>query len=309
MCNRKLPPWIGIALSLTLVLSAVAQANAADSSGTAQADVLKRIVMIGASATSGFTNAEPFGGTNTQFLKLDRYVNAAITTPHHPAQNLSSAFFFTNPQKISATQITNALKAEPTLVIGLDFLFWCCYGQGSNDVERLTRFDTGLTHLESFKCPVVVGDLPDASGAVGKILSPKQMPASNVLAEANARLASWAAPRTNVFLISLASFMRAAARDEPLEAKHNTFAAGTTRRFLQEDGLHPTTAGCSVLALAILEAVETKHNIGKAVNWNPQSIEQSVANAVRTAQLAASTNKVAVKQLALPEAQRAAQSR
>jgi len=308
MPNRSLPKWIGIALSLTLVFSAIAQASTVDSSDTAQVDILKRIVMIGASATSGFTNQEPFGGTNTQFLQLNRYVDAAIPAPHESVQNLSSAFFFTNPQKYSETQMARALKADPTLVIGLDFLFWSCYGQGSNDVERLTRFEQGLKLLENLPCPLVVGDLPDASGAVGKILSAKQMPSSNALATANARLATWAAPRTNVFVISLANFMRTAAQDEPLAAKHNTFAAGTTRRLLQEDGLHPTTAGCSVLALAILEAVEAKHNIGKAVKWNPQFIEQSVADAVRTAQLAASTNSAAVKKSAPSEPQRAAQS-
>jgi hypothetical protein len=309
MPNRSLHQWIGIALSLTLVFGAAAQAGAVDSSGIAQEDILKRIVMIGASATSGFTKKELLGGTNTQFLQLNRYVDAAITAPHESVQNMSSAFFFTNPQKYSETQMARALKADPTLVVGLDFLFWCCYGKGSNDVERLTRFDQGLKLLESVPCPLVVGDLPDASGAVGKLLSPEQMPGSNVLAAANARLAVWAAPRTNVIVISLANFMRAAVRDEPVEAKHNAFAAGTTRRLLQEDGLHPTTAGCSVLTLAVLEAVEAKHNIAKAVEWNPQSIELSVAEAVRTAQLAAATNRAAVKQSAPPGTQGAVQSR
>lgn len=309
MTNRSLPKWTGIALSLTLIFGAAAQAGAVDSGRTAQVDILKRIVMIGASATSGFTNKEPFGGTNTQFLQLDRYVDAAIATPHESVQRIASAFFFTNPQKYAETQMERALKADPTLVIGLDFLFWFCYGQSSNDVERLARFDQGLKFLESLPYPLVVGDLPDASGAVGKILSPKQVPGSNVLAAANVRLAAWAASRTNVFVISLANFMRAAAQDEPVEAKHNTFAAGTTRRLLQPDGLHPTTAGCSVLALAILEAVETKHDIGKAVKWNPQFLEQSVADAVRAAQLAAATNRAAVKQSAPSEGQRVVQSR
>lgn len=259
--------------------------------------------MIGASATAGFTSSEPFGGTNTQFLRLYRYLEAAITTPHQPVKNLSSTLLFLNPEKSAERQMSRLHDADPTLVVGVDFLFWFCYGKGSNDVERLSRFEEGLKLLESVSCPLVVADLPDASDAVDKMLAPEQIPAPSTLAAANAKLATWAAPRTNVHVISLANFMKVAAHNGPLKSRRYTIAAGNTSRLLQEDRLHPTTAGCSVLALAILEAVEEKKNISRAVNWDLQSIEQSVADSVRNAQLAAATNKVAmgIKSTVLPK--------
>jgi hypothetical protein len=267
--------------------------HAAEAGIAAQGNVLDRIVLVGASASSGFTKRETFGGTNTQFLRLDRYLDAAITMPHQPVQNFSSAFFFLNPTKTAETQLARVHQADPTLVVGVDFPFWFCYGKGSNDVERLSRFDEGLKFLEGISCPLVIGDLPDASEAVGKILSPNEIPSSKVLAAANAKLAAWAETRTNVYVLPLAHFMQTAAHNEPMQARHYTIAGGETSRLLQEDRLHPTTTGCSVLALAILEAVAAKQNLDNAVNWNVQSIEQSVGDAVRKAQLAASTNQTA----------------
>lgn len=251
--------------------------------------------MIGASATSGFTMKEPLGGTNTQFLRLNRYIDAAITGQHRQATNFASALFFTQPVKTGESQLTRALNEKPTLVVAVDFLFWFCYGKVSNDVERASRFEEGLRLLERIPCPVVIGDLPDASGAVGKILSAEEVPGTDALAAANARLSAWVTQRTNVYVVPLANFMRAAVHDEAIVAKHYSLSAGTTRRLLQADGLHPTSAGCSALALNILEAVESKHDISKDVKWDCQSIEQSVVEAVRAAQAAAATNNTATK--------------
>src|ERR1017187_639287 len=85
-----------------------------------------RIVMVGASASAGFTLAEPFGGTNTQKCRLSGYLDAALTAPHEPVKNLANALFFLMPEPAARMQIEQAAKARPTLVVGLDFLFWFC---------------------------------------------------------------------------------------------------------------------------------------------------------------------------------------
>src|ERR1041385_1598494 len=85
-----------------------------------------RIVMIGASASAGFTESEPLGGPNSAQYRLSRYVEAALSVPHEPVQNLANAMFFIQPEAAGRHQLDQALKSKPTLVIGVDFLFWFC---------------------------------------------------------------------------------------------------------------------------------------------------------------------------------------
>src|SRR6266436_6683392 len=92
-----------------------------------------RIVMIGASASAGFYESEPFGGPTTSKLRLNRYLDAALQTSHEPVRNFSSAMFFMQPEGQGQSQSERALQSKPSLVVGLDFLFWFCYGDGPTD--------------------------------------------------------------------------------------------------------------------------------------------------------------------------------
>src|ERR1041384_5914358 len=106
----------------------------ADSSATkAVVKPWSRIVIIGASASSGFTESEPLGGPTTTQLRLNRYVDAALVSSHEPVRNFSSAMFFLQPESQGQSQSEKALQSNPSLVIALDFLFWFCYGDGSTD--------------------------------------------------------------------------------------------------------------------------------------------------------------------------------
>ena len=93
--------------------------------------------MVGASATAGFTMSEPFGGTNTAQYRLNRYVEAALLAPHEPVTNLASALFFLQPEAAGRSQIDLALKLKPTLVVGVDFPFWFCYGDVRTNEGRV----------------------------------------------------------------------------------------------------------------------------------------------------------------------------
>src|ERR1700694_2565183 len=70
-----------------------------------------RIVMVGASASAGFTFAEPFGGTNTLKCRLSYYLDAALTAPHEPVSNTANAMFFMMPEPAGKMQIEQAVKA------------------------------------------------------------------------------------------------------------------------------------------------------------------------------------------------------
>jgi len=236
-----------------------------------------RIVMIGASASAGFVFSEPFGGTNTSKCRLNHYLDAALNVSHEPVRNLANAMFFLFPEQAGRMQIEQAVKARPTLVVGVDFLFWFCYGRGTNDTERLERFENGLKLLEDIKTPLVLGFLPDASFATNSgIISPAQVASATALAAANARLKTWAATRPQVVLVPLSDFMRAAMANQALTVHGQTLPAGKTRAILQNDFLHPAPRGAAWLALGILDAVVTKLPAFRAdaVRWNPEEVFQ-----------------------------------
>jgi len=244
----------------------------------------QRIVMIGASATAGFTASEPFGGTNTQWYALSRYVDAALTVVHEPVQNLGTAFFFFQPHQSGQRQVARALTNNPTLIIGLDFPFWFCYGEGKTDAERLERFDKGLALLETIRCPLVLGDLPDASAAVNKMLRPEQMPSLKAIAAANQRLKTWAAGRSQVIVVELSNFMRQATTNRAITVSGHTLTDGQTRMLLQNDELHPTPPGCAMLALAVLDAVQATRPQVHAQEFltDPKEIYRRVSQSLKS---------------------------
>jgi len=229
-----------------------------------------RIYLVGASASAGFTETELFGGTNTARYRLSRYLDAALRVPHEPVRNLATSLFFFQPLAQGRRQIAQAIRAKPTLVIGLDFLFWYCYGEGLSDAERQELFEEGLNLLETVPCPLVVGDIPDASAAVGGMLTLGQMPSAHAMSAANRRLKEWAAARKQVVIVPLADFMRAAMANRAVTIHGRTLAPGSTRRLLQSDKLHPSALGSAVLSLAVLDAFLAAHPAVPAtdVRWD-----------------------------------------
>ena len=239
--------------------------------------------MIGASVSAGFTASEPLGGPSTPQFRLSRYVDAALLVPHEPVQNLANTFFFLQPELFGRQQIEQALKARATLVLGVDFLFWFCYGEGATDEERMRRFEKVLKILEGIKCPLLLGDIPDASAAVNGMLRPDQIPSTNAMAAANQRLREWAATRPNVVILGLSEFMRTVMANQSLTIRDHTLPEGKTRMLLQNDKLHSSPPGCAVVALAALEALHTKQAFPPSdVRWDPKENLRLVLKSLQT---------------------------
>jgi hypothetical protein len=252
---RSLLLWVLAAISVCAAEPQQASRTAKSAgTGTTTKVPCSRIVMIGASASAGYTESEPLGGPATSQLRLNKYLDAALLASHEPVRNFSSAIFFLQPESLGQGQSERALQSNPSLLVALDFLFWFCYGEGSSDKERLERFEHGLKLIEPFKCPIVLGDIPDASAAVERMLSPDQIPSPAALSAANRRLKEWAAARKQTVVVPLSSFMRNAMANKTLTVHGHTFAEGKTRFFLQEDKLHPSPAGCAILAVAIFDS-------------------------------------------------------
>jgi hypothetical protein len=283
--NRKssISRWIPAALltlGLIAVVSSAAQeklqaiAHSALPATNAPKSLWHRVVLVGASVSAGFTESEPFGGPKTSQYRLSRYLDAAVSTRHEPPRNLGSSLIFLQPEALGRQQIEQAIEAEPTLVVGLDFLFWFCYGEGRSDEERRQRFETGLKLVEAIKCPLILGDIPDASAAVNGMLRPDQIPSTQAMASANRRLNEWAAGRKHVAIVRLSDFMRAATANQSVTIHGHTWREGTTRAFLQDDKIHPTARGCVVIALAALDVLCSKQpgTLATEVCWDPEQV-------------------------------------
>jgi len=255
-------------ICLLLVVVFGGQLRAADSPWA-------RVVMIGASASAGFVLDEPLGGAETTRCKLNYYFDAAIQPTHTPVKNLGSALMFINPEAFAPLQVEAATNSHPTLIIGVDFLFWFCYGDGSDDAARAARFETGLKLLEQIHCPIVVGDIPDASYATNTgIISAAQVPSETARRAANTRLQTWAKTHPQVTLMPLAKFMRDTMANAALTIHGQTLPAGTTRALLQADQLHPNPHGATALTLGILDALVTqqKKYPAAAIRWKQEEV-------------------------------------
>ncbi|MEY4918335.1 MAG: hypothetical protein RL616_2248, partial [Verrucomicrobiota bacterium] len=211
----------------------------------------------------------------TAKCKLNHYLDAAITEPHAPVKNLATALMFMNPEAFAPVQIASLTNSKPTLVIGVDFLFWFCYGDGTSDAERAQRFEHGLKLLEQIPCPLVVGDIPNASAATNTgIISIDQVPSEAARRAANQRLKTWAKAHPQVTIVPLAEFMRATMADAAIKVHNGTLPAGQTRALLQADQLHPNPRGAAVLSLGILDALvkSQKKFPAQEVNWNAEEV-------------------------------------
>jgi len=218
-------------------------------SATAARECLARPVVIGASFAAGFGVGRSFGAAFA--------ASRAGEEPGEPV-DLGDALFFLSPLATGKRQVAAALEEEPTLVLALDFLFW--FGYGALDAaggpiepeeERLALLETGLALLAELECPLVVGDFPDMSAAVGGMLMPAQMPERATLERLSARVRAWAAGRTDTLVIPLAELVRALGSKDEVRIGRHLYPAGT--RLLQPDRLHPTLEGLIAMAQLVCD--------------------------------------------------------
>jgi len=240
---KRARTWIAACCaSVALALGTGAQEPSAERSA------LARPVVIGASVSSGF--GLPRG--------LDAALEASLVLEHEPVRAWASELFFLQPLQMGPTQVEQALAAEPSAVIAIDFLFWFGYGASNlagapiaSEDERLALLERGLACLEEIECPLVVGDFPDMSAAVGKMLAPAQMPALETLPRLSARVRAWAAERENVIVIPLAELVQRLRSREAIRMARHEWPAGT--RLLQPDDLHPTLEGLAGMAQLVAD--------------------------------------------------------
>ena len=228
---------------------------------------IRRIAAVGASATAGFgivtprktlMGRMPGGWSFAQSIRTASGDTVVVS-------DLGTGFFFMAPHSTGQKLMDRALKSKPDLLVAIDFLFWFAYGtQGPNQKqmrtpeERMEMLEVGLELLDAYEGPIIVGDLPDMSGAVGKMLGRRQYPGRKTLGTLNARIREWADARPRVRIFPLNRFMEELRAGDSIEIGPHRWPEEEAAKILQRDELHPTLTG-QVALVQILDAMLDEH--------------------------------------------------
>ncbi|MAF66285.1 MAG: hypothetical protein CMJ84_11595 [Planctomycetes bacterium] len=224
--------------------------------GPVAGNPFERVTVIGASASAGF-------GLSSELEAQVRLgaVLACILPEGAGVRDLGTAAFFQNPASYGERLVTAAHDERPTLVVGVDFLFWYAFG-ALPDASRPRLFERGLRELERLDCPLLLGDLPDVTHALagrgpfgGPLLERGHLPPAPMLASFNARLYEWAAGRPNVTVAPLAAYTELVREGKDIELRGNRWAPASLEDLLQEDLLHPTVEGSVAISILFLDTL------------------------------------------------------
>jgi len=204
----------------------------------APSPALRSVVVIGASLSTGFGLER----------KLSDVLDASLAGPHARIRSEGDLLMFTRPERSGAEQIERAHRAEPTLVVALDFLFWFGYGTigpgGApiqREEDRLAMLERGLALLGELDCPLILADFPDMSASVGRMITREQMPSRPTLAKLSERVRAFAAVRPNTLVLPLSKLVHQMKAEQEVMIGRHTYPPKS--RLLQPDELHPTLDG------------------------------------------------------------------
>ena len=226
---------------------------------------IERVAMIGASGTAGFgayfwriDDGRPVRDSSTLAGILRGASNETLVV-----SDLGTSQFFMNPAGIGRMAVDRAIASRPDLVVGIDFLFWFCYGTVGPEArrmrtleDRLEMLDHGIAMLEEIVergIPLLIGDVPDMSAARGKVLAPSQVPDAESRRRLNRRILDWAAKHPEVEVFSLDRLQRLLDSDEPIVVSGTTIDERERPMMLQPDRLHPTVGGLVVIMDEIVQ--------------------------------------------------------
>lgn len=258
-------------LCLSLILITASRGDDGESRPASSPALLQKVVVIGASASAGFT----FSGAKHPIM---HFVNAAVETPHDPYKSLANESFFFSPELNGKNQVEEAVDAQPSLVIGVDYLFWLGYGIVKSEDERVALLEKGLQFLETVSCPLIISEYPDMSPAIGKMLSKGQVPAKETFVKLNNRVREWAAKHPNVILVNLPELLDKLRNGDEVTIRGNQYPKGSTHALLQTDELHPTAEGTAVLTIITLDALcKARKDVSEsAILWDAKKILEKV---------------------------------
>ena len=93
------------------------------------------------------------------------------------------------------------------------------------------------------------------------MLSESQVPKIETINKANEILTTWVKKRRKnkqqTAIVDLSHFMELCVANEEIQINGIKYPAGTTKKFLQRDMLHPTTLGITAISHAVIEAIKS----------------------------------------------------
>ncbi len=257
--------------------------------GGAAGGTLDHIAAIGASATDGFGAKIEFsvdGQLRRAPVNLGDAIRACLNDAGATVDVFGDPLFFASPMEIGPALAERAESRHPTCIVALDFVFW--FGYGANDKNgapiadesaRMALLEEGLKLIGRFECPVVIGDFPDMSQAVGLMLVENQVPKPETLNALNKRLHEWAKDRASVRVAPLAELIGAMNRNQEVQIGSCKWPAGSRETLLQWDRLHPTADGLiclATLALHELESLEPESAGGTHLDIDPKAAKEKL---------------------------------
>ncbi len=220
----------------------------ASASETAPRAVLDRIAVMGASASAGF-------GLK---VSLAQILEAAIAADHEPILDVSDRWMFRSPLFKARTMVAQAGEHRPTLVVAVDFLFWCAYGTKPGE-RRLSDLEVGLEQLDTLRSPTLIGLVPDMTPAVGFMITAEMVPEPETLAAINRRIREWASSRERVTIVPMVRLLDDMRAGKPFSVGPNEWPGGEPNRLLQPDKLHPNLEGTVALVCLLVQEIRAAH--------------------------------------------------
>ncbi len=253
-----------------------------------------RIATIGASVSAGFGNASEL--KTKADVPLSVFLGALLADEKATAvTGQGDSWFFRDARKLGKRQVDDALDTSPTLVIGVDFLFWYAFGHSKpSDPRRSKGLEDGLAELDRIACPIVIGDLPDVAHALqGKgpfgqpMIRRSMLPRDEERIAMNRRIRAWAEARGDVAIVPLSVMTARMMQGEPMAVRGNEWAVRDPHDALQPDLLHPTSRGAIWIALNIADAATRLEGVREnTFVWDEVSIQERLDTALEVSRKA-----------------------
>ena len=253
-------------------LVAVAAAQPTD---PAPAPRKPRVVILGASVSAGFSDQFMTASTGADrehnfTLRLAVAIAPLWAEDAVAVRDVSNLNFFQDPVRIGRLQVDRAVRAEPDLVLAIDYLFWFGYSvRGGSKAQRLALQRQGLEELARLDVPVLVGDYPEMGDVDPRMMPRRAVPDAETLVALNANLRAWAKDHQNVRVFALAKMvdsLRTQPRDVQVDGTRRVFRPAD---LMQTDRLHATRLGMAVLIEQL--GVDVRAMLPEAATARPRS--------------------------------------
>jgi hypothetical protein len=202
--------------------------------------LLHRVGVVGASAMSGFGSGLPTARVLGGALRVRERIADASTVRH-----------FVDPIGIGRDEVERIRKREPTVVFAADYLFWFASGSKGFDA-RVADLELAFDLLETFDCPVFVGDLPNVSGADDRMIASWQIIPEDERVALNDLIEAWAAKHDDIHVVPLAGWYDIARNGGVITIDGADWQLEPGQA-LRKDRLHPSRVGQVMLGLLLLQ--------------------------------------------------------